>query len=76
MIFGYRIADWHLFKKGFINELKMAIGAFCIGCLYALFLGYIGVPASHLPPLILPPILLLSMFFRKDVQLAQRLHDA
>lgn len=42
MIFGYRIADWHLFKKGFVNEMKMAIGAFCVGCLYALFLGYIG----------------------------------
>ena len=42
MTFGYRIGDWLLFKTGFINEVKMAIGAFGIGLLYGFILGDVG----------------------------------
>jgi len=42
MTFGYRIGDWLLFKTGFLNEVKMAIGAFGIGLFYGFILGDVG----------------------------------
>ena len=42
MTFGYRIADWPLFRAGFINELKMAIAAFLVGLFYGFILGDVG----------------------------------
>ena len=39
---GYRVADWPLFKTGFINELKMAFVAYSIGCCFGVALGDIG----------------------------------
>jgi uncharacterized membrane protein len=42
MTFGYRIADWPLFRAGFINEFKMALAAFFIGLLYGFVLGDTG----------------------------------
>lgn len=42
MTFGYRIADWPLFKTGFINEVKMSVTAYSCGCLFGLVLGHVG----------------------------------
>ena len=42
MTFGYRIADWPLFKTGFISEMKMALCCFVIGCVFGILLGDIG----------------------------------
>lgn len=42
MTFGYRVADWPLFKTGFINECKMAIAAYFCGVLFGLVLGDVG----------------------------------
>lgn len=42
MTFGYRIADWPLFKIGFINEFKMAVTAFLVGVLWGFVLGDVG----------------------------------
>lgn len=39
MVFGYRIADWKLFKLGFINCVKMTIVAFICGIFIGLVLG-------------------------------------
>jgi len=36
---GYRVADWPLFKAGVINEFKMAITCYVMGCLFGLILG-------------------------------------
>ncbi len=42
MVMGYRVADWPLFKTGFLNELKMAFAAYCIGCCFGVVLGDVG----------------------------------
>jgi uncharacterized hydrophobic protein (TIGR00271 family) len=42
MTFGYRIADWPLFKIGFINEVKMAFTAFLVGIIGGFILGDVG----------------------------------
>lgn len=42
MTFGYRIADYQLFKLGFINELKMAACAWSCGALFGLLMGHVG----------------------------------
>ncbi len=42
MTMGYRVADWPLFKTGFINEMKMASATYLIGCLFGLILGDVG----------------------------------
>lgn len=42
MTMGYRVADWPLFKTGFINEMKMALATYLIGCLFGLILGDVG----------------------------------
>eukprot|EP01035_Chromulina_nebulosa_P027623 gene27623-36356_t len=42
MTFGYRVADWPLFKTGFINEVKMSLGAYACGILFGLALGDVG----------------------------------
>ena len=42
MTFGYRVADWPLFKTGFINEVKMSLGAYFCGILFGLALGDVG----------------------------------
>ena len=42
MTFGYRIADWKLFKLGFVNCLKMTICAFICGIFIGLVLGAAG----------------------------------
>jgi hypothetical protein len=42
MVMGYRVADWPLFKKGFINEMKMALTTFLCGCLFGIVLGDVG----------------------------------
>mmetsp|Transcript_39866 Transcript_39866/g.40656 ORF Transcript_39866/g.40656 Transcript_39866/m.40656 type:complete len:510 (+) Transcript_39866:43-1572(+) len=39
MTFGYRVADWQLFKLGFISCIKMTITAFSVGLLLGLVLG-------------------------------------
>eukprot|EP01035_Chromulina_nebulosa_P018629 gene18629-24364_t len=40
--FGYRVADWPLFKAGVINELKMAAVTFLCGVFFGLILGDVG----------------------------------
>jgi uncharacterized membrane protein len=54
MVFGYRVADWQLFKIGFINEIKMAICAFVVGIVYGVLLGDCGKtynwPTSAMSP--------------------------
>jgi uncharacterized membrane protein len=42
MTFGYRIADWGLFKTGVINEIKMAFTAWIVGALCGLIIGSVG----------------------------------
>ncbi len=42
MTFGYRVSDWPLFKTGFINEMKMALCTYIIGCIVGLILGDVG----------------------------------
>lgn len=42
MTFGYRVADWPLFKAGFWNEMKMAATAFSVGLFSGLVLGAYG----------------------------------
>lgn len=42
MTFGYRIADWPLFRTGFINECKMAIATYCVGACVGFILGDVG----------------------------------
>jgi hypothetical protein len=42
MTFGYRVSDWPLFRTGFINEMKMALCTFIIGCIVGLILGDVG----------------------------------
>lgn len=39
MVFGYRIADWKLFKMGLQNCIKMACTAFACGILISMILG-------------------------------------
>jgi uncharacterized membrane protein len=43
MTLGYRVADWPLFKTGFINEIKMAFVAYLIGCCFGVVLGDVGI---------------------------------
>lgn len=47
MTFGYRVADWPLFKAGFWNEMKMAISAFAVGLFSGMLLGGIGMYACE-----------------------------
>jgi uncharacterized membrane protein len=42
MTFGYRIADWPLFRNGLLNEIKMAVVAYLCGTFYGLALGGMG----------------------------------
>jgi uncharacterized membrane protein len=42
MVMGYRVADWNLFKTGFVNEMKMAFVAWLIGCTFGVVLGDVG----------------------------------
>ncbi len=42
MTFGYRINNYKLFRKGFINECKMALAAWLCGFFYGVILGDIG----------------------------------
>lgn len=42
MTMGYRVMDWPLFKTGFINEFKMAVTAYFIGCIFGFLLGDVG----------------------------------
>lgn len=42
MVMGYRVADFALFRTGFINELKMAFVTFFCGSLFGLVLGDVG----------------------------------
>jgi uncharacterized membrane protein len=42
MTMGYRVADWPLFKTGFLNEMKMAFTTFFVGCLWGIVLGDVG----------------------------------
>jgi uncharacterized membrane protein len=42
MVMGYRVADWPLFKKGFLNEMKMALTTYLCGCLFGVVLGDVG----------------------------------
>jgi hypothetical protein len=49
MTFGYRIADWELFRMSFINEIKMAVSAFSVGFIIALFIGFAGVDTYNWP---------------------------
>ena len=42
MTMGYRVADWPLFKTGFLNEMKMALVAYLIGCSFGVILGDVG----------------------------------
>lgn len=42
MTFGYRIADWRLFKIGVINEIKMAATAYIVGAICGLIIGSVG----------------------------------
>ena len=42
MTLGYRVADWQLFKTGFINEVKMAVAAYFLGCCFGIVLGDVG----------------------------------
>lgn len=42
MVMGYRVADWPLFKTGFINEMKMALAVFLCGCACGTVLGNVG----------------------------------
>eukprot|EP01033_Poteriospumella_lacustris_P012118 gene12118-8665_t len=39
MVMGYRVADFNLFRTGFMNELKMAIVTYLTGCFYGILLG-------------------------------------
>lgn len=39
---GYRVADWQLFKTGVINELKMALTCYLMGCIFGMILGDVG----------------------------------
>lgn len=40
--FGYRVADWQLFKTGVINETKMAVVAFAVGAFCGMLIGSVG----------------------------------
>lgn len=42
MTMGYRVADFNLFKRGFVNEMKMALTTFLCGCLFGMALGNVG----------------------------------
>jgi uncharacterized hydrophobic protein (TIGR00271 family) len=42
MTMGYRVADFGLFKRGFINEMKMALITFLSGCVFGTVLGDVG----------------------------------
>ena len=42
MTFGYRIADWQLFKTGVVNEFKMSVVAFLVGAICGLIIGMVG----------------------------------
>lgn len=42
MTFGYRIADWQLFKTGVVNEFKMATVAFLVGAFCGFMIGMVG----------------------------------
>ena len=42
MTMGYRVMDWPLFKTGFINEVKMALTSYFIGCIFGFLLGDVG----------------------------------
>lgn len=46
MVFGYRVADYPLFKLGLVNEFKMAAAAFMVGLCYGILLGDIGSDGS------------------------------
>jgi len=49
MTFGYRIADWELFRLSFINEIKMALTAFSVGFFVAILIGSAGVDTYNWP---------------------------
>eukprot|EP01031_Cornospumella_fuschlensis_P010760 gene10760-13167_t len=42
MTMGYRVADFQLFKTGFISEMKMATCTFVCGCFFGMVLGDVG----------------------------------
>jgi uncharacterized hydrophobic protein (TIGR00271 family) len=42
MVMGYRVADFQLFKTGFLNEMKMALTAYICGCCFGVVLGDVG----------------------------------
>jgi len=54
MVFGYRVADYPLFKMGLINEFKMAAAAFMVGICYGILLGDIGSDGSWPSAAMLP----------------------
>lgn len=39
---GYRVADFDLFRRGFINEMKMAMVTLLCGCSFGVVLGDVG----------------------------------
>ena len=42
MTFGYRVADWPLFKAGFYSEVKMVATCFFCGLFSGFVLGAVG----------------------------------
>lgn len=42
MVMGYRVADFTLFRTGFLNEVKMAMVTYLTGCFYGTMLGDVG----------------------------------
>jgi uncharacterized membrane protein len=42
MVMGYRVADFNLFRTGFMNESKMALTTYVVGCFYGTLLGDVG----------------------------------
>ena len=46
---GYRVNNYKLFRKGVINEFKMAICAWMCGVVYALVLGHLNTDSDKWP---------------------------
>ena len=42
MVMGYRVADFALFRMSFMNEFKMALVTYLVGCFYGVLLGDVG----------------------------------
>jgi hypothetical protein len=42
MTLGYRVADFSLFKLGFINEMKMAMATYTTGVAFGFLMGDVG----------------------------------